>query len=78
MPTNDHEPLNQTRQKLKVVENEKDVVAGGEFVTLADINWNSMFEHKQKEKLDHSSSKMKMSCKTNQNPLLALPRKETF
>jgi hypothetical protein len=42
MPTNDHEPLNQTRQKLKVVENEKDVVAGGEFVTLADINWNSM------------------------------------
>jgi hypothetical protein len=49
MPTNYNEPLNQTRQKLKVVENEKDVVVGGEFVALADINWNSMLStHKRR------------------------------
>jgi hypothetical protein len=49
MPANDHEPLNQIRQKLMVVENEKDVVVGGEFVTLAHINWNSMLSrHKRR------------------------------
>jgi hypothetical protein len=49
MLTNDHEPLNHTRQKLRVVENEKDVVVGGEFVTLANINWNFMWStHKRR------------------------------